>query len=564
MFNLLGKPVRGRFAFPSGEIATNSDTAIWAILNIPQIGAIIGKSTTIKPTLGNREDIFIQPTKNSGCNAVGFTNPGLEETIKGFCEIKEVIKNNDVFLMPQIGESEPESFAYCISEFEKKGIADGYEGNISCGHATKGGIQLSIPQTVYETFAAMRKVTDKPLVAKINAATPNLVELVQAAIQGGATAVSFINTIPGPHPEIKNKFGGYSGKPIFPVLLKTAKLIRNHFDIRMIAMGGIEGADDIRKLEKIDKNMFYEIGTALAEMTSENIVQYFSQLKIDLKEGTNLAWEMTQKKKALQYQPFIIKEIVDLSESLKLFRFYERMDAGPGQYVSLKVGDCRTANKEDDEFSRPFSVANDKDGLELVIRKVGPATSKIFDLQENTAVRIRGPLGKRFEFPKNATIYFVGAGCGIAPVYHAATHQKGKKIFIIGAKTKSELAYLEQFEQIGEVHTSTDDGSYGYSGFLPQLLEQFLQEKKPIGTYFFNCGPEIAMKEIDRIEKNYTAPARIFHLVERMSSCNSGICGKCSIPNGKRACVDGPVFSAEEFTPGQYTRDKTGKKVPLK
>jgi len=377
MFNLLGKPVRGRFAFPSGVIVTNPDSAIWVIKNIPQIGGIIGKSTTIEPTLGNREDIFIQPTKNSGWNAVGFTNPGLEETIEGFCEMKEAIKDDDVFLMPQIGESDPESFAYCVSEFEKKGIADGFEGNVSCGHATKGGIKLSVPQTVYETFAAMRKATKKPLIAKINASTPDLVTLVGEAIRGGATAISLINTIPGPHPELKNKFGGYSGAPIFPVLVNTLELLKKHFDVPYIAMGGIQGAEDIRTLEKIDSNLFYEIGTALAEMTSDELITYFSQLETDLEEGTNFAWAMTQNKKALQYEPFIIKEIVQLSESLKLFKFYENLDAGPGQYVSLKIGDCRTKDKEDNEFSKPFSVANDKEGLELLIRNVGAATSNI-------------------------------------------------------------------------------------------------------------------------------------------------------------------------------------------
>ena len=63
--NFLGKPIRGRFGFPSGEIATNVDTARWMVNNIPQIGIVVGKSTTIDPLDGNREDIFFQPTPDS-------------------------------------------------------------------------------------------------------------------------------------------------------------------------------------------------------------------------------------------------------------------------------------------------------------------------------------------------------------------------------------------------------------------------------------------------------------------------------------------------------------------
>ncbi|MFC1586366.1 dihydroorotate dehydrogenase electron transfer subunit, partial [Fibrobacterota bacterium] len=151
----------------------------------------------------------------------------------------------------------------------------------------------------------------------------------------------------------------------------------------------------------------------------------------------------------------------------------------------------------------------------------------------------------------------------IAPLHHAATHHEGKKVFVLGAKTASELLYLEKFEKMGEVLVSTDDGSKGFHGFVPDLLESYLEEINPAGISFFNCGPEAAMKKADEIEARHVSGKDIYHLVERMTCCGVGICGKCSTPNGKRACVDGPVFNALEFKPGIYTRDKTGNKVRL-
>ena len=56
-------------------------------------------------------------------------------------------------------------------------------------------------------------------------------------------------------------------------------------------------------------------------------------------------------------------------------------------------------------------------------------------------------------------------------------------------------------------------------------------------------------------------PEDIFDVVERYTSCGIGICGKCSISTGERTCVDGPIHPATEFTPGDWQRDLTGKKV---
>ncbi len=560
-YNLLGKKVRGPFAFPSGVISTNSDTMAWMLRQVPQIGAVIGKSTTIEPRLGNREDIYIQSTPNSGWNAVGFSNPGLQAAIEEFTLLTQAFPKG-VFLMPQIGEDEPMAFAHCIQEFEKHDIAHGYEVNVSCGHAAAGGINLSQPEMINRIFSAMRAHTQKPLVAKLNAGSPDLEDLAKAAIAGGATALSLINTLMGPHPEIKNKFGGYSGPPIFPVLVHTLKRVKAITNVPIIAMGGIAGAGDIRILRAIDPNLFYEIGTSLAEMTSLQIKEYFEQLALDLEAGSDNALALTKQKYAHQYRPFIIKEIVSLTSDLKIFKFYENIDAGIGQFVILKVGDSRNnETKCDDEYAKPYSVGADSGGLELVIRRVGKATSKVFELNANNVVRIKGPYGNKFEFPQGKKVVFVGAGCGIAPVHHAASHFKGDKVFIIGVKTKNELVYKKEFEAMGECHFSTDDGSFGFKGYLPELLTDYLKGAGIKNMCFYNCGPEVAMSKNDAIERQYTKPEYIFHVVERMTCCGVGICGKCSIPGGERSCVDGPVFNGVQFTPGLYSRDKTGKKI---
>ena len=555
MYNLLGKEIRGRFGFPSGVITTNSDIARYMFAHVPQFGFFQGKSTTIEPTVGNREDILTQPTPDSMWNAVGYTNPGLEATVEGFRELREATPD-DVFLMAQVGESTEEKFAYSVDAFEQAGdIADGYEINVSCPHAAKGGILIgSDPDSVRSITAATRKATRKPIIVKLNAGVKDFEAIALAAVEGGADAISAINTLGGPNPELSNQFGGLSGAAIFPATYDAISRLRRVTDVPIIAMGGIRGAGDIRRLEAIDPNLFYAIGTALGGLDSEEIREYFRILEEDLAEGTDRATGMTLNRMLMDYHPFVVREVVEYGETVRVIKFHERLEAevDVGQFVFLKVGNTD---------SKPFSVADNRDGLEVLVRSVGPMTERACALKVNDVVRVRGPYGHAFTLPEERPVVLVGAGVGIAPIHFAAHYHRGPKRIFLGAVTAEELSYWESFKEAGEVSVSTDDGTAGHQGYIHELVETSLAEDPPENPVFLNCGPEVAMAALDRVEREYAAPEDIFHIIERYTSCGVGICGKCSTPSGLRSCIDGPAFSAADFTPGVFERDLTGKKV---
>ncbi|MGD8361092.1 MAG: FAD-binding oxidoreductase, partial [Gemmatimonadota bacterium] len=429
MYNLLGKEIRGRFGFPSGVITTNSDIARYMFEHVPQFGFYQGKSTTIEPTVGNREDILTQPTPDSMWNAVGYTNPGLEATVEGFRELRDAAPP-DVFLMAQVGESTEERFAHAVDAFERAGdIADGYEINVSCPHAAKGGILIgSDPESVRSITAATRKATRKPIIVKLNAGVKAFEAVASAAVEGGADSISAINTLGGPNPELSNRFGGLSGAAIFPALLDAVRRLRRVTDVPIIAMGGIRGAGDIRRLEEIDLSLFYAIGTALGGLTSDEIQEYFRLLEGDLAQGTDLATGMTLNRNLMEYHPFVVKEVVEYGETVRVIKFYERLqaDVDVGQYVFFKVSDTD---------SKPFSVADNREGLELLVRAVGPMTERACRLKVNDVVRIRGPYGHSFSLPTDRTVVLVGAGVGIAPIHYAARNHPGPKRVFIGAVT---------------------------------------------------------------------------------------------------------------------------------
>jgi dihydroorotate dehydrogenase subfamily 1 len=555
MYNLLGKSIRGRFGFPSGVITTNSDVAKWMFRHVPQFGFYQGKSTTIEPRAGNREDILAQPTPDSLWNAVGYTNPGLDATVEAFGELREATPD-DVFLMAQIGESSGEAFTHSVRAFEEAGdVCDGYEVNVSCPHADKGGILIgSDPDSVRAITAATRKATKKPVIVKLNAGVVGLEEIAVAAVEGGADAISAINTIGGPNPELSNMFGGLSGAQIFPVTVDSIRRLRKAVDVPIIAMGGIRGAGDIRRLETIDPTLFYAIGTALGGMSSEAIRRYFQQLEEDLAQGTDVATGWTLNRMLMEYRPFVVREVEHYSDAVKVIKLREKLE-GPihtGQFVFLKV-----SNSD----SKPFSVAANENGLEILVRDVGPMTSKACHLKPNDVVRVRGPYGRELSLCGDRLVVFVGAGVGIAPINWGAVNHPGPKMVFLGARTKTELAYWRSLKEVCDVRVSTDDGSAGHRGFIHELVEKTLAEESLDRPIFVNCGPELAMRELDRVERAHAPPEDIFHVVERYTSCGVGICGKCSISTGERTCVDGPVHPATDFTPGDWHRDLTGKKI---
>ncbi len=569
METFLGKTIRGRFGFPSGVIATTSDTMRWMALNVPQIGFLVGKSTTIEPRQGNTEDIITQPDECSLWNAVGLANPGLDATLETFTELRKTVPR-EVLLFPQIGECDEERFARCTEAFDSCGDAvDGIELNLSCPHAERGGIAIgSDPAIVRAVVTAVRRKTEKPIIAKLNAGVPDLGTVAAAAVESGADAIAAINTLGGPNPELSNRYGGLSGPALLPVTLKALQIIREATSVPLIIMGGIRGASDIRRIEEsVDtEGSVFAVGSALGGLSSLEIRDYFASLEEDLKRGTDKARRVTLSERLMDYRPLIVEKVIPLSKDLGLLRFYERTDAEPGQFLFLKTGN---------EESKPFSVAKN-DPLELIVRDAGRVTKKILELRKHMVVRMRGPYGKPHRFNEEDTVCFVGAGCGIAPVRLGAAAHKGRKVFVFGVKTASELVYLEEFQQMGEVYCITEDGSYGERGVITDLLSRLLdgpvrtQESGPPARLirknrgnivFYNCGPERMLRRAGKIEAAAVDPDNIYFVVERVTSCGIGICGKCSIPSGLRLCVDGPVFTAEEFEPALYTRDTSGKKV---
>ncbi len=212
-------------------------------------GAITTKSITIKPRDGHNNPIFIQSTKESFLNAVGYSNPGLET-------VKEEFKDLNDFPVPIIGSlvgTDAEEFSYLTENVKEIGFK-AIEIVLSCPHTPGFGVLAghSTPEATKEITSAVRKKTKLPLFVKVSPNIMNLGEVAKAAEKSGADAITAVNTLgPGMAIDVKTgkpvlgfKFGGLSGPALKPIAIRCVYDIYESVRIPIIGVGGITTGKD--------------------------------------------------------------------------------------------------------------------------------------------------------------------------------------------------------------------------------------------------------------------------------------------------------------------------------
>jgi dihydroorotate dehydrogenase electron transfer subunit len=108
------------------------------------------------------------------------------------------------------------------------------------------------------------------------------------------------------------------------------------------------------------------------------------------------------------------------------------------------------------------------------------------------------------------------------------------------------LVARELFESVARrVEVATDDGSAGERGFVTIVSERLMEEGRPDVVYV--CGPEVMARAVAAQAAKASVACQVS--LERLMACGVGACLSCVVTTSsgrKRACVDGPVFDAEE------------------
>ena len=220
-------------------------------------------------------------------------------------------------------------------------------------------------------------------------------------------------------------------------------------------------------------------------------------------------------------------------------------EAKAGQFISVYL------NNKSKILPRPISICGiDQEAgtLRIVYRTVGDGTKELSDYKAGEAVKILGPLGNGFT-QKDKKAILIGGGIGIPPMLELMKQLDCEKTAVLGYRD-SDMFLKDEFEAVGDVVISTEDGSFGTKGnVIDAIKEQGVE-----GSIIYACGPTPMLRGIKAYAEEMEMEAQI-SMEERMA-CGIGACLACvckskdidahSHVHNKRVCKDGPVFDARE------------------
>jgi dihydroorotate dehydrogenase (NAD+) catalytic subunit len=218
------------------------------LTDFSSIGAIFTKAVTLKPRAGNEIPRIIE-TPSGLLNSIGLANVGVDRFLS---EKIPFLAQLPCAVIPNVAGSTVEEYCAVVERLESCGSIFGYEINISCPNVKHGALAFGTdPGTVESLTAKLRVITDKPLIIKLTPNVTDVAVIASAAEQGGADAVSCINTVIGMVIDIKAKktvlpagAGGLSGPAIRPVGVAITYKVQKAVTIPVIGIGGIMNTSD--------------------------------------------------------------------------------------------------------------------------------------------------------------------------------------------------------------------------------------------------------------------------------------------------------------------------------
>lgn len=219
------------------------------LVDINRLGAIVTKSITLQPREGNPPPRVVE-TPSGMLNSIGLANIGVDRYIS---EMLPLYESFETKIITNIAGFTVSDYANVMEKLEKAdGPIAGYEINISCPNVEGGKMEFAVdPEMTLTLTKELRQRTQKMLIIKLSPNVTDIVEIAKAAEEGGADAVSAINTVFGmsvdtssQQSNIATGIGGLSGPAIRPIGIACVHRIASAVDIPVIGIGGVTSGSD--------------------------------------------------------------------------------------------------------------------------------------------------------------------------------------------------------------------------------------------------------------------------------------------------------------------------------
>jgi dihydroorotate dehydrogenase (NAD+) catalytic subunit len=209
---------------------------------ISKLGGLSTKGLTLRQREGN-SGVRIHETTGGIMNSIGLQNPGIDAFIE---EELPFLNSQDTVIIANVSGNTIEEYVISVEKLNETEI-DMIELNISCPNVKEGGISFGIKAEIANNVVAqVRKVCKKPLIVKLSPSAENIVEMAESCVEGGADALSLVNTFPALAIDITKKkaifdniTAGLSGPCIKPIALRMVYEVSKAVDVPIIGIGGI-------------------------------------------------------------------------------------------------------------------------------------------------------------------------------------------------------------------------------------------------------------------------------------------------------------------------------------
>ena len=216
-------------------------------IDLARLGGVVPKTITSLPRQGNVPWRTVE-TAAGLLNSIGLDNDGVDSFLDR--QLPFLVRCGAPVIVSIAGGSQADFVALASRLDGVPGIA-ALELNISCPNVSHGIDMGTDPVACRGVVEGVRAVTALPVLAKLTPNVTSIVEIARAARDGGADAVTLINTCQGMavdwrrrRPLLGNVIGGLSGPAIKPIALRCVHQVRQAVDIAIVGVGGIMTIDD--------------------------------------------------------------------------------------------------------------------------------------------------------------------------------------------------------------------------------------------------------------------------------------------------------------------------------
>lgn len=229
--------------------------------DVKRLGAIVAKTVTFKPRVGNPPPRIVEVTAGM-LNAIGLQNDGVEQFIE---EKTPYLRGLGIPVIVSIAGDTLEEWAELARRFSQVKGVDALELNLSCPniqhfpHPSLSSKEKEVhgdwgqslewaqdAKLTAEVVKIVRRQTKQLVIAKLSPEIADIRPIAQSAEEAGASAISVMNTIRGlaidvekRKPVLANVTGGLSGPAIKPIALRLVWQVAQAVKIPVIGIGGV-------------------------------------------------------------------------------------------------------------------------------------------------------------------------------------------------------------------------------------------------------------------------------------------------------------------------------------